>query len=181
MKMRDIINLLVEQPPSDLPPTLCEARRPEGDALLYHATGISAAINILQDGFFVVGENRPEGISTTSDPKLRYYNSDFDEHGFAPVQFELDQQRIRQQHKAKRIRQNPNLPNENEVLIQTERLPISFVNKIILMPVASDFRDRANDDDLWYVGQRGIKATAYREIIGLARAKGIEIEDRRRG
>ena len=166
------------------------------DAPLYHATSLVRAVQILKNGKFISNfMNSNCNISTTRDPRLRYYCKDEEDIiGIAPVQFVLDQAKISNRYKiepfdywdggARWPTKDQNEKSggvrspESEEIIKSQNLPISYVKEIWLMPLEEDYFYNASTDEKKLLDS-GIKS-AYDALISLANKNNIPVVDKRR-
>lgn len=170
------------------------------DAPLYHATSLARAVKILNNGNFIsnFSDKNNSTISTTRDPRLRYYSKDEEDIvGIAPIQFVLDQTKISNRYKIEPFDfwdgagrwptkdQNEKSggvrSHEAEEIIRTKHLPISYITEIWLMPLDSDYFDNASTDELNFVGaitMENIKKS-YDSLISLAKKYNIPVIDKR--
>ena len=164
------------------------------DAPLYHATSIYRAIQILKNGGFKAdfAFDDNSSISTTRDPRLRYYCKDEEDIiGIAPIQFVLDQAKIAKRFKIKPFDYwdggarwpskeqneiNQGVRNhEAEERISSKSLPLSYVKEIWIMPLADDYLMNAAEDEREYLETEKNVLAAYQELIALANKNDIPV------
>lgn len=175
------------------------------DAPLYIATGLYAAEAILSDGHFTtrrtmsdydhggdVEEDRYV-ISTTRDPRLRYYENGEgnDSHGAAPIQFVLDQTRIAQRfkihpfdfwdgrHRAGHDEYAVSSAHESEERVETQELSTDYVVAIMFLPLNEMFYRDISSDDEHYLQDGRVPEEYYDRLFRLASSRGIKVVDKR--
>lgn len=158
--------------------TLTEAR----SAPLYHATGFWAAEQIFERGHLEAGDNsldRDEfyNISTTRNPRLRYYQDEGqDRYGHAPIQFVLNQETIAQRHRLSPA--DYGVGDEQEEKVHAQELPILHVTAIQFFSVPKDFVPSDNDE--YFIKEMGGRNAGYARIAALASDADIPVIDLRR-
>ena len=148
-------------------------------APLYHATGFAAASNILENGKIKASDASEyrEGhyhISTTRNPRLRYYGFDGDDrHGHAPFQFIINQQKVVTKHKITPFAFG--LSDESEEKIHADEIPVDYITTMQVFDLPEEFKPNFDDEQFFkYIGG---KKSAYENIIRQARANGLIVQD----
>jgi hypothetical protein len=158
---------------------LCEAK----SAPLYHATGFFAAMLILNRENFEASDNSMDrddafNISTTRDPRLRYYQVEgVDAFGHAPIQFVLNQETVSSRHKMAPSDAAAD-HDEQEEKIYANQVSVSHVTEIQFYSVPNDFVP--NDQDAYFLKELGGRNAAYARIASLAANLDIPVKDMRR-